>query len=93
MSFIKLENVTKTFGNVDVLKNLNMAIDEGNVLGILGRSGSGKSVLINMLRGMKDYKPDKGKIIYHIAFCPDCVKVEPPSMAGQKCFCGCEFQD
>lgn len=93
MSFIKLENVTKTFGNVDVLKNLNMAIDEGNVLGILGRSGSGKSVLINMLRGMKDYKPDKGKIIYHIAFCPDCVKVEPPSMAGQKCYCGCEFQD
>ncbi|MGC9517221.1 MAG: methyl coenzyme M reductase system, component A2 [Methanomicrobiales archaeon] len=93
MSFIKLENVTKTFGNVDVLKDLNMTIDEGSVLGILGRSGSGKSVLINMLRGMKDYKPDKGKITYHVAYCPECIRVEPPSLAGGSCSCGCEYQD
>ena len=68
MSFIVLENVRKTFNDVDVLKNLNMTINEGSVLGILGRSGSGKSVLINMLRGMKDYKPDNGQIIYNVAF-------------------------
>ncbi|MGZ7119074.1 MAG: ATP-binding cassette domain-containing protein, partial [Methanobacterium sp.] len=46
MSFIELENVTKTFKDVDVLKNLNVTINEGQVLGILGRSGAGKSVLI-----------------------------------------------
>jgi len=88
MSFIVLENVRKTFNDVDVLKNLNMTINEGSVLGILGRSGSGKSVLINMLRGMKDYKPDAGRIIYNVAICPDCLRVEPPSFAGKNCSCG-----
>ncbi len=88
MSFIVLENVTKTFNGVDVLKNLNITINEGSVLGILGRSGSGKSVLINMLRGMKDYKPDQGKIIYNVALCHECFRVEAPSFAGKPCSCG-----
>ncbi len=94
MSFIEVKNVTKTFNGVEILKNLNMTIDEGKVLGILGRSGSGKSVLINMFRGMKDYRPDNGQIIYTIAICPECLRVEPPSAAGKvcSCGCGCEFE-
>jgi len=92
MSFIELENVTKTFKGVDVLKNLNITINEGKVLGILGRSGAGKSVLINMLRGMKEYKPDSGKIIYNIALCPECVSADSPSKVGQKCTCGGQFE-
>ena len=92
MSFIEVENVTKTFDGVKVLKNLNMTINEGKVLGILGRSGSGKSVLINMLRGMKEYKPDEGRIIYTVALCPGCMRVEAPSRAETQCGCGCEFQ-
>lgn len=95
MSFIVLENVTKTFKQVPVLKDLNLTINEGKVLGILGRSAAGKSVLINMLRGMKEYKPDEGRIIYNIAFCPACFRVEPPSMVGSNCGCvrGCEFEE
>jgi methyl coenzyme M reductase system subunit A2 len=89
MSFIEVENITKTFDGVEILKNLNITIEEGGVLGILGRSGSGKSVLINMLRGMKDYRPDKGRIIVNIGVCPDCLRVEPPSMVGNTCGCGC----
>ncbi len=92
MSFIELENVTKTFGGVEILKNLNITINEGSVLGILGRSGAGKSVLINMLRGMKEYRPDNGKIIFNIALCPKCYMVDPPSKVGQKCSCGGEFE-
>ncbi|HOI72184.1 MAG TPA: ATP-binding cassette domain-containing protein, partial [Methanobacterium sp.] len=46
MSFIEIENISKKFKDVDVLKNINIEIDEGSVLGILGRSGAGKSVLI-----------------------------------------------
>ena len=92
MSFIEVENVTKTFDGVEVLKNINMTINEGKVLGILGRSGSGKSVLINMLRGMKEYKPDEGRIMYTVAMCPGCMRVEAPSKAGTQCSCGCEFQ-
>ena len=50
MSFIEVKNVTKKFDNEPVLKNINIDIYEGEVLGVLGRSGSGKSVLLNMLR-------------------------------------------
>ncbi|MGF7117754.1 methyl coenzyme M reductase system, component A2 [Methanobacterium oryzae] len=92
MSFIELKNITKTFNDVKILKNLNITINEGSVLGILGRSGAGKSVLINMLRGMKEYKPDEGQIIYNIALCPECVLVEAPSKVGQKCTCGGTFE-
>ncbi|HMK54305.1 MAG TPA: methyl coenzyme M reductase system, component A2 [Methanobacteriaceae archaeon] len=92
MSFIELENVTKTFDGVEILKNLNVKIEEGGVLGILGRSGSGKSVLINMLRGMKDYRPTEGRIIYTVAVCPSCFRVEAPSFDGKTCGCGINYQ-
>ena len=92
MAFITLENVTKTFKGISAIKNLNIKIEEGTVLGILGRSGAGKSVLINMLRGMKDYEPEKGKVIYTIAICPECLHVEPPSYQGQKCKCGATLE-
>ncbi len=92
MSFIEIKNVTKTFNNVDILKDVTMNIEEGSVLGILGRSGSGKSILINMLRGMKEYRPDKGHIIFNITICPQCMRVEPPSRENQTCKCGGQFQ-
>ena len=92
MDFITLKNITKTFDGVDVLKDINLKISEGETLGILGRSGSGKSVLINMLRGTKDYQPDAGNIIMNIAVCPDCLAVESPSHAGEKCSCGGTYE-
>jgi len=92
MSFIEIKNVSKSFNDVDVLKNVSMSVKEGTVLGILGKSGSGKSVLINMLRGMKEYEPDQGKIIYKIAICPQCLRVEPQSMADEACKCGGHFE-
>jgi methyl coenzyme M reductase system, component A2 len=92
MSFIEIKNISKTFNGVKVLKNLNINVEEGTILGILGKSGSGKSVLINMLRGMKDYKPDEGQIFYNISVCPKCLTVEPPSMEKKSCECGGEFE-
>ncbi|HTX61538.1 MAG TPA: ATP-binding cassette domain-containing protein, partial [Methanobacterium sp.] len=93
MNFIEIHNVSKYFSEVPVLKNLNIDVEESSVLGILGRSGAGKSVLINMLRGMQDYKPDQGKIYYNVALCPDCRIVDGPSKAGSKCGdCGCELE-
>ena len=37
-----------------------------------------------MLRGMKEYKPDEGQIIYNLAICPECLRVEPPSTGREK---------
>jgi methyl coenzyme M reductase system subunit A2 len=45
-----------------------------------------------MLRGMKGYQPDYGQIIYNIALCEDCLRVEPPSMENKKCQCGGQFK-
>ena len=92
MDFITLKNITKTFDGVDVLKNINLKINEGETLGILGRSGSGKSVLISMIRGTKEYWPDSGNIILNIAVCPKCLAVESPSHDGEKCSCGATYK-
>ena len=92
MEFITFKNITKSFNGVNVLKNINLKISEGDTLGILGRSGSGKSVLINMLRGILDYKPEEGQILFNIAVCPDCLAVESPSHAGEKCSCGGTYE-
>ena len=72
MKFISLKNITKSFNDVQVLKDITLEINEGETLGILGRSGSGKSVLINMLRGTQEYAPDSGQMIFHVAVCPKC---------------------
>lgn len=92
MEFITFKNITKSFNGVNVLKNINLKISEGDTLGILGRSGSGKSVLINMLRGILDYKPEEGQVLFNIAVCPDCLAVESPSHAGEKCSCGGAYE-
>ena len=43
MNFITLKNISKSFNDVEVLKDINLTIDEGETLGILGRSGSGNT--------------------------------------------------
>ena len=67
MSFIEVKNVTKYFDNEAVLKNISIEIQEGEVLGVLGRSGSGKSVLLNMLRGIAEYEPDDDRMAEYYA--------------------------
>jgi methyl coenzyme M reductase system subunit A2 len=77
--FIVIEDVTKKFDGTPVLKNINAEIHPGEVLGLIGRSGSGKSVLIHMLRGSPDYKPDSGKVIYRVGYCNSCGWIEIPN--------------
>ncbi|MCW7077504.1 MAG: methyl coenzyme M reductase system, component A2, partial [Candidatus Syntrophoarchaeum sp.] len=86
--FIKVEDLRVYMGGVAVLDDINFTIKEGEGFGILGKSGSGKSVLMHTMRGTKEYKPDKGSIIYRVAICPNqerCGGIEPPSRAGEPC--------
>lgn len=62
MSLIKLEDLHKSFGNKKVLDGLNLEIDKGESLVILGGSGTGKSVLLKHIIGL--LKPDKGKVFF-----------------------------
>jgi ABC-type multidrug transport system ATPase subunit len=47
-----IKNLTKTFGNLKAINNINVSIKEGEVFAILGHNGAGKTTLINILTGM-----------------------------------------
>jgi methyl coenzyme M reductase system subunit A2 len=89
--FIDIRNLSVRFGEAEVLRNINLTIEEGESVGILGRSGSGKSVLMHVLRGVESFPDISGSVIYHVARCKKCRQVEPPSLAGQRCRCGNEI--
>ncbi len=57
---IELKNITKTFGNVVANKDVNLTVNRGEILSILGENGSGKTTLMNMISGI--YYPDSGQI-------------------------------
>jgi methyl coenzyme M reductase system subunit A2 len=86
--FIEIRDLTVRFGEVEALRNINLVIEEGESVGILGRSGSGKSVLMHVLRGVESFPGISGSVIYHVARCKRCRQVEPPSRAGTQCKCG-----
>ncbi|MDR7002562.1 amino acid ABC transporter ATP-binding protein [Neobacillus niacini] len=58
---IKVENLYKQFGNMEVLKNISTTIDRGEVVSIIGPSGSGKSTFLRCLNLLET--PTKGKVL------------------------------
>ncbi len=57
---IEIKNLYKSFDELDVLKGIDLTVFKGENVAVLGKSGSGKSVLIKLLVGL--LKPDKGEI-------------------------------
>ena len=57
---IELKGITKCFGNVIANNNINLTVNNGEILSLLGENGSGKTTLMNMISGI--YFPDKGHI-------------------------------
>ena len=53
MKTLKIEDLSKNFGSTEVLKKINLEIDEGNFLVLLGPSGCGKSTLLNIIAGLE----------------------------------------
>ena len=57
---IQLQNVSKSFKGNIAIQNLNLEVQKGDILGLLGANGAGKSTTINMLLGFLN--PDSGKV-------------------------------
>ncbi len=57
---LQLKNISKRFGSVVANHNVNLTVNKGEILSILGENGSGKTTLMNMISGI--YHPDEGQI-------------------------------
>ena len=57
---IELRNITKRFGSIVANKDINLVVNKGEILSLLGENGSGKTTLMNMISGI--YYPDAGQI-------------------------------
>jgi branched-chain amino acid transport system ATP-binding protein len=63
MLLLELNNVTKLFGKLAALEDINVGVEEGEVLGIVGPNGSGKTTMINVISGY--YRPTRGTIFFN----------------------------
>jgi len=59
---LKLQNIYKNFGNVKVLKDINIKINKGEVVALIGDNGAGKSTLIKVITGV--HSPNSGKVFF-----------------------------
>jgi phosphonate transport system ATP-binding protein len=59
---LKIENLTKQFGDLKACDNINLDIPDGQMIGIIGRSGAGKSTLLRMINRLGD--ATSGRIIF-----------------------------
>jgi branched-chain amino acid transport system ATP-binding protein len=62
-SLLKCIGVSKKFGGLQALKNVDFAVGDGEIVGLVGPNGSGKSTLLNLVSGV--YKPDTGQILFN----------------------------
>lgn len=60
--FLKIENVSKSFGAVKAVDSVSFDIQEGEILGLIGPNGAGKTTLTRLITG--EYKADDGKISF-----------------------------
>ena len=66
MSLLEMKNIKKSFNGVEVLKDISLTVEKGEVLGIIGPSGSGKSTLLRCATNLEP--PDDGEIHYEGTF-------------------------
>lgn len=58
---LELKNITKSFGEVQVLKDITLKLKKGTILGLVGENGAGKSTMMNVLSGI--YQKNSGEIL------------------------------
>ena len=61
-NYIKIKNLSKSFGEVEVLKNINLEVEEGEFFSLLGPSGCGKTTLLRILAGFE--YPSEGEVFF-----------------------------
>jgi simple sugar transport system ATP-binding protein len=61
MTVLRLEGISKHFGAIHALNNVSLALQEGEVVGLMGDNGAGKSTLVKIIAG--NFRPSEGRIL------------------------------
>ena len=59
---LKIENLTKNFGSISAVSNVNLEVEEGTIHSVIGPNGAGKTSLLNVISGR--YKPKSGDLLF-----------------------------
>jgi len=62
MAILEVKNINVSYGNLQVLWDINLGIEEGKIVALLGANGAGKTTLLNAMTGM--LKPTSGEILF-----------------------------
>lgn len=62
MNLLEMKNVKKSFGDLDVIKDISLSVGEGEIVSVIGPSGSGKSTLLRCATMLETM--DSGELIY-----------------------------
>jgi branched-chain amino acid transport system ATP-binding protein len=62
MPLLELRDVTKDFGGLRVVEDLNLHVDEGEIVSVIGPNGAGKTTVFNLITGI--FHPDSGEIVF-----------------------------
>lgn len=85
---LKIRSISKTFGDIEALKDITFDVDEGEFVFLVGPSGAGKTTLINLILGK--YLPDRGEIIVNEV---DVTKLAQSEIPEYRQNIGVVFQD
>lgn len=83
---IKVNQVTQSFGNEEVLSEINLEMKEREIYGLLGPSGSGETTLVKIMIGL--LKPDSGTVFINETKMPFLDKLKDVGYMTQYLLCG-----
>ena len=62
MTILEITGLTKSFGGLTAVSNIDIKVEDGDILGFIGPNGAGKTTFFNLITGV--IRPTKGKVVY-----------------------------